>query len=79
MTLDRSPEAFRTGHRFMCATGGQRDMCLLAERLIRSAVYERDPTMLHTIAEVPFGVSDGPPTTRDRLARGNDFGFRRRR
>ena len=65
LTLDRITEALRNGHHFMCASGRQRDMWLgvmLAERLIRPAVYERDPSMLNTIDEVPFGVSAEPPT-----------------
>jgi glycosyltransferase involved in cell wall biosynthesis len=59
LTLDRITEAFRIGHHFMCASDKQRDMWLgamLAERLIRPEVYDRDPSMLSTIDAVPFGV-----------------------
>lgn len=64
LTLDRITEAFRIGHHFMCASGKQRDMWLgamLAERLIRPQVYDRDPSLLSTIDAVPFGVPDEPP------------------
>jgi hypothetical protein len=63
LTLDRITEAFRTGHHFMCASGKQRDMWLgamLAERLIRPEVYDRDPSMLSAIDAVPFGVTPEP-------------------
>lgn len=63
LTLDRITEAFRIGHHFMCASSKQRDLWLgamLAERLIRPAVYDRDASMLSTIDAVPFGIPSEP-------------------
>jgi glycosyltransferase involved in cell wall biosynthesis len=63
-TLDRLHDAFRTGHHFMCAAEGQRDLWLgamLALRLIAPDSYDRDPGMRSVIDVVPFGLPDRLP------------------
>ena len=64
LTVDRLAEAFRIGHHFIAASEKQRDFWLgamLAERLIGSESYDRDPSFESVIASVPFGLPSSPP------------------
>ncbi len=63
LTLDRLTMALHRGDMFVCATEAQRDLwigTMLAERLIGTSEYARDPTLARRITTVPFGVPDTP-------------------
>jgi glycosyltransferase involved in cell wall biosynthesis len=64
LTVDRYLGAFHDAHHLMCASGKQRDLwigAMLAERLIGTELYDRDPTLLSVIGTVPFGIPADPP------------------
>ena len=64
LTVDRYLAAFHDAHHLMCASDKQRDLwigALLAERLIGTELYDRDPSLLSVIDSVPFGVPAEPP------------------
>jgi glycosyltransferase involved in cell wall biosynthesis len=64
LTVDRVIEAFRIGHHFLCASESQRDLWLgamLAERMVGTQAYDRDPSFESVISVVPMGVPDDPP------------------
>jgi len=63
--VDRSVEALRHGHAFLCATEKQRDLylgMLLAERLVDGPRYRADPSLRDLIDVVPFGLPGGRAT-----------------
>lgn len=65
LTLDRLDDALRTGHHFMCAGEGQRDLwlgALLASRAITPAAYDADRSLRDVIDLVPFGLPAEPPS-----------------
>jgi glycosyltransferase involved in cell wall biosynthesis len=64
-TIDRLHAALRTGHHFVCASDGQRDLwvgAMLALRLLTPELYDADPSLREVIDLVPFGVPSEPPT-----------------
>jgi glycosyltransferase involved in cell wall biosynthesis len=64
LTLDRLDDALRTGHHFMCASEGQRDLwtgALLASRAITPAAYDADRSLRSTLDLVPFGLPSEAP------------------
>jgi glycosyltransferase involved in cell wall biosynthesis len=64
LTVDRVVDALHDGHHFVCASEKQRDLwlgMLMGERLIRPAVYDRDPTLRSILDLAPFGAPSEPP------------------
>ncbi|MCW2996508.1 MAG: gtuS2-22 [Solirubrobacterales bacterium] len=64
LTLDRLDDALRTGHHFMCASEGQRDLwtgALLGARALTPDAYDADRSLRTTLDLVPFGLPGQPP------------------
>ena len=64
LTLDKVIDALFSGHHFICASGKQRDLwigMMVALGLLGPRTYDRDPSLLSVIDEVPFGLPSEPP------------------
>jgi glycosyltransferase involved in cell wall biosynthesis len=64
LSVDRVLEAFRRGHHIICTNERQRDMwigAMIAERLLRSDVFDRDPSLRSVIDTVPIAIPPDPP------------------